>query len=144
MRQLTSLALLLGLLVCLPKPVSAQTPYVFTTEHVDIDIRYGGSPAAWEIGWHDEDNNIEYSATEALVFALPASMVTRPAGSQWDFLGTPAGNNLWILPQSQNPNLVYLGVGAEEIQPGIFSSYLETDPRINANGVWIRLDLKSV
>jgi surface-anchored protein len=44
---------------------------------------------------------------------------TVPAGAQWSFLGT-AGSEVWTLPSVQNPNLLFLGFGAEEVTPGMF------------------------
>ena len=38
---------------------------------------------------------------------------------QWSFLGT-AGSSVWVLPQVQDPGLLFLGFGTEELESGIF------------------------
>jgi len=44
-----------------------------------------------------------------------------PTGAQWSFLGA-AGSSAWILPQTHNENLLFLGLGTEELATGIFTS----------------------
>jgi hypothetical protein len=123
-----SLAALAGLALFAPA-APADPLRVFTFEHIDLDLRLeGGSPVGGgrlEIGWHVEDprapdNGTEYDADDVLVRFTPGSIVPRPAGSQWNFLGTGAGQPVWVLPQVQNPTVVWPGIGTEEIPDDLF------------------------
>lgn len=114
---MNKLIISLGAVAMLAVPASAFTT-VLTTEHADIGIGYEGGE--WDLHVHDEDNDVELEAAETLIYIGAAGRATRPAGSQWDFFGNSAGENLWILPQTQNTELVFLGWATEEIEPGIF------------------------
>jgi hypothetical protein len=115
---------------------------ILTTEHVDLGLAYSGGE--WDVHVHDEDNAAEYAPSDALLYVSAAARVTRPAGSQWDFLGVGAGASVWVLPVVQNPSLLYLGVGAEETAPGTFATYTESDSRLGsgATAEWIKLTLQ--
>lgn len=129
----------------LPAFASAATyDAILTNEHVDIGIAY--SAGAWDLHVHDEDTPAEYAPERALLFVAASAKLTRPAGSQWDFLGIGAGGDVWVLPVVQNPGLLFLGIGAEEIAPGAFASYAESDSRLAVapTAEWIRLTLQSL
>jgi surface-anchored protein len=120
-------ARILGVAACLSlfAPVAKADPIVFTNQHIDIDLRFEGR--ALEIGWHDETNGVEYAAGEALVPIPPGAIVLRPAGSQFNFLGFGAGQPVRVLPQINNPALVWLGFGSEEIDPADFTGDLTVE-----------------
>src|SRR5262249_49695804 len=105
---------------------------VLVTEHVDIDIGYKGGK--FDLGVHDETNDVHYAPDEALLFAGANTRMTQPAGQVWEFLGAGAGNPIWVLPQNQLPDRLLLGVGTEDIKQGALWSYFETDPRVMARG----------
>lgn len=115
---------------------------ILTLEHVDLGIAY--KAGAWDLHLHDESNDIEYAPGEALLYVGDAATTPRPAGTQWDFIGIAPGEDVWILPAVQNPLLLFLGVGAEEVEAGTFASYFEGDPRVQASGAWLRLELLDV
>jgi len=113
--RLLGLATLLATGLTLP----AQTP--ISSGHADVGIDYDANENAWNLHVHDEENDIEYSpATEALLFVGYDAHSLVPAGAQWSFLGSP-GSSTWILPDTENPNLPFLGIGTEEIGSGIFT-----------------------
>jgi surface-anchored protein len=101
--------------------------YIFTTEHADVGVGYTGG--LWDLHVHDHDNNTEWEPDEVLIQVGLAGMTTQPGGAQWSFIGAGAGNPIWILPQTQNPNLVFLGLAADEINLGVFDQ----------NRVWLTL-----
>jgi hypothetical protein len=109
------------LMVALASMVAGQAfgfSTILTTEHADIGVGYEGG--VWDLHLHDEDNDVELEADETLVFVGPDARVAQPGSSTWNFLGAGAGNDVWILPQTQNNNLVFLGVAGEEIEPNVF------------------------
>ncbi|MBM3883175.1 MAG: hypothetical protein FJ387_26250 [Verrucomicrobia bacterium] len=89
-----------------------------TTEHVDIKAVYQPNDATNKlaIAINDDDHRILYRSSEvALVVAEVAKLVLP---GDYPPLGS-AGDNLWILPQTQNPALLYLGLSAENDPPGV-------------------------
>jgi surface-anchored protein len=100
---------------------------LMTTQHVDLAFDYVGG--AWEVS-SELGTGIDYRPDQTLHYVHPGAQVNRPAGSQWDFIGVAAGQPIYLLPQNQNPNLLYLGAASEETAPGTFAAYSETDPRV--------------
>ncbi len=99
----------------------AQPYGLLTREHVDLRILY--SPTAPEplgLVMRDEDRGVNHAATNVMLVARDSSRLTLPGGTPFGDAGQP----FWILPQSQNVNLLYLGVSAEGIAAGDFSSPL--------------------
>jgi surface-anchored protein len=123
---------------------SCSFPNVWTVGHVDgFDIGY--TSGNWDLRTHNVDIDTYAPADQALLVAVPESKVARPTGSQWDFLGVPEGNDVWILPQTQQSNLLFLGNSSETIPPGTFASYVESDPRLPPVAApWIKLSLEAV
>lgn len=98
---------------------------VVETGHFDFGIEYSPTKG-WDLHVHDEDNDIEYEADEILFYGGANTVLSRPGGSQWDFVGVGAGENFWVLPQGFDPNKVYLGIAAEEIDSGVFQNDVVT------------------
>jgi hypothetical protein len=99
-----------------------------------------------EIGSNDSNDKINYRPDEVLHYVHPQARLNRPGGSQWDFLGMAAGQPVWILPQAQNANLLFLGTASEETPLGTFAAYTETDPRVfgGAPFPWLTLQVTGV
>lgn len=136
-----TLAAVAGLLIASVSANAYDT--ILTDGHVDVGVEYSGG--AWNLHVHDGENELEYAPSDALLYGATNTKVARPAGSQWDFLGTTAGSDVWVLPIAQEPGKIFLGLGAEETAPGTFSSYSETDPRKSGQSdEWIKLTLQAV
>jgi surface-anchored protein len=116
-------------------------PAVLSTEHVDIRVTWDGQNMG--IYLHDETNDVDYAPDQALLHCNTTAAVTRPDGSQWDFLGASAGDTVYVLPQDRSfdPPLLYLGTSGEDIDQGIFATYFESDSRIQQDGEYIRIDM---
>ncbi|MCI0537843.1 MAG: choice-of-anchor M domain-containing protein [Verrucomicrobiales bacterium] len=88
------------------------------TEHCDFLIVYQPQETnQLSIVLRDEDHGINYRTNEVILVAAESSRITLPAG-------TPFGNEddpVWVLPQSQDPNLLYRGFSAERIPFGVFA-----------------------
>lgn len=91
---------------------------ILSTGHADIAVGY--SNGSWDLHVHDDLE--EYHPEDVLLQVLNDGQTNRPGGSQWDFMGVGAGSTIWVLPQTFNPNLLYLGIVAEEIDSGIFDN----------------------
>lgn len=110
----------LGLAALLTTGLASQAQTPLYTGHTDVGIDYDGVLNAWNLHVHYEETDTEYSPpSDALLMVKYEALSTIPIGSLWSFLGT-AGGNTWILPKTQNPNLLFLGIGAEEIAAGTF------------------------
>ncbi len=80
----------------------------------------------FDLHLHSEDSDLfdssgvgieEAEADSAMLPVVSDAKGTRPAGTQWDFTGTTSGASLWVLPKTQDVNLIFLGIGAEEVDP---------------------------
>ncbi len=70
----------------------------------------------------DDGYPAEIGAGDALLPVKAAAKGTRPAASQFDFIGVASGAPYWRLPKSQNPSLLFLSIGTEELAPADFAS----------------------
>jgi surface-anchored protein len=111
-----------AMLCLLAAPVAGRADCaVFTFEHVDLRILYTpGSSNLLELVARDEDNGVNYSDGAVALFVDATAQLAIPANTNFSFLG-PAGAPVWILPQSQDSELLYLGVSAEGVPGGVFS-----------------------
>jgi surface-anchored protein len=94
-----------------------EPPVVLDDGHVD------GFAVAWEDGAldvhvHDDGAGVERDPAEAVLHAVPATRTVVPGGSAFGFLGA-AGSDVWILPQAQEPGVLWLGWETEEIPAGV-------------------------
>lgn len=64
----------------------------------------------------------EASAGDVLLPIRAAAKQSRPANSQFSFIGVEAGQPMWRLPRSQNPNLLFLSIGTEELSSADLAS----------------------
>jgi len=74
---------------------------------------------AFDLHVHDEVNDIEYEADCAVLKVKDEAATVVPANPAFSFLGT-AGAPVWILPQVEDDDLLYLGYATEEITDGTF------------------------
>jgi surface-anchored protein len=110
----------LGLAALLTTGLASQAQTPLYVGHTDVGIDYDETVNSWNLHVHYEVTGTEYSPpTDALLFVKNSAHGTVPVGAQWSFLGT-AGSSLWTLPKAQDPNLLFLGFGAEEIADGTF------------------------
>lgn len=97
-------------------------PLPYTEGHMDVAMTFNGTTF---IGWWKNDGATvdgqvtftDYLADEIYALAIfdantPPPL--RPSGSQWDFLGVAAGEPIYILPASGDPDTIpYLGFSTE-------------------------------
>lgn len=101
-----------------PPPPGPCTPVILESGHVDAPgIAF--EDGAWDIHIHDEDNDIEYESDCASLKVKEEAELTVPANPDFSFLGS-TGDPVWILPQVEDPDLLFLGYATEEIESGTF------------------------
>lgn len=117
-----------------------------TVEHVDIEIGYSGGPAGeWSFTAHDDENEIEHDSEDGLLYVGTPALSTRTGGDGLGFVGVAAGETFYRLPQSQNPNLLYLGFSS--FSSDDFDRYdvaAESGGRSSGEGQWLRVSLVGV
>jgi surface-anchored protein len=122
-RRLAAVAMAAGasVVVVATAPVGAATrPVVITQGHVDaLDIAYEGGELGVSI--HDDtvEPDVERDPDDVLLVALPSARTTVPDDPAYRFLGRP-GAPVWVLPQIQDPDLLWPGLATEEIDAGVF------------------------
>ncbi|MBA4147916.1 MAG: TIGR03769 domain-containing protein [Verrucomicrobia bacterium] len=111
------LTLFCGLLAS--QAVLSQTNAVLDRQHADVRIVY--APSAEEklsVVVRNIDTQVAYQSNAVLlIVSESAKYEPLPAGTPFGNEGDP----LWILPQSQDPQLLYLGVSTEGMSSGTFS-----------------------
>ena len=100
---------------------TGQAQTLIHSGHVDIGV--GFEDGAFDLHIHDETNDIEYSppsGPNGAILELPDSSSTAVSTDlKFSFLGA-VGDPLWVLPNTQRADLIFLGFAAEEIEKGIF------------------------
>ncbi len=117
-----------GLLLCLltgwveGDPLEGRVRLV--TEHADLRVVWAPEGTnLFQLAVRDSDRRTNHPATRAVLMVRESARNTIPEG--FDVLG-PAGSHLWILPQSQDPQHLYLGASGEGLPAGV----LEQGPSI--------------
>jgi len=100
----------------------AQAVEILTSGHYDLGVAYEDGGLEPHIHGHTGGGN-EYAPDEAYFWAKDNHLFTRPAGSQWNFIGVSSGEQYYKLPTTNQVGKIYLGWGAEEIDPGVLDSY---------------------
>lgn len=109
--------LILAVALCAATALTARSQTLLTIEHVDIGLAFGDG--LWDLHVHDETNEQEYEPDDAILFVGPTASNSVPVNPLFSFLGNP-GDSVWQLPPSADPNLLFLGIGTEEIADGVF------------------------
>ncbi|MEI8042933.1 MAG: choice-of-anchor M domain-containing protein [Verrucomicrobiota bacterium] len=110
----------LGLAALLTTGLASQAQTTLWEGHTDVGVVY--EIGAWNlhIGQHEATPPMEYAPNEAILGVdIVGAHSTVPANPQFSFLGT-AGSSVWVLPQVQDPTLLFLGFGTEELVSGVF------------------------
>lgn len=98
--------------------------FVVALANNGVDV--AAAPYEFDVHLHSEEvEPHEFEADAALLPVPAAAKTTRPASSMFDFTGAAAGGPIWILPKSQNPQLLFLSVGTEELSAADFQSLIQ-------------------
>ncbi len=99
-----------------------------TNQHMDFRLQYDASATGSNrldliLGY---DPGQRVTNTQAYIVANTNAQLAVPGNPNFAFLGSP-GAPIWILPQSQNVTLPYLGISAEDIPNGVFTDPMELE-----------------
>jgi surface-anchored protein len=88
-------------------------------EHVDLRIQYHpGETNELELVVRDRDRATNLASTNVVLVVREGGETPIPSG--FEQFGEP-GSPLWILPASQDPGLLFLGISGEGIPAGVFA-----------------------
>ena len=109
-----------------PSATARATPVNYTAGHGDIRLVYDSVAPSFTMVYSFDGSAVPVSlrgttvAPGGIVTVVPDNQTApsqnsllRPAGSQWDFLGVPAGGRIWYLPQASTAGVPFLGISAE-------------------------------
>ncbi|MGL4421565.1 MAG: choice-of-anchor M domain-containing protein, partial [Gemmataceae bacterium] len=85
----------------------------------DVDVGIAVEEGAFEPHIHDEEADLEYEPSAGLFHIRSIGATARSADAAFDFLGVNPGQTFWRLGQEPVGGLLFLGLGAEEIEPGV-------------------------
>jgi len=92
------------------------------TNRLDLHVRYNVS--------YEVDPNGYLTATNKYLYIVggPNAELFIPSNPDYAFLGPP-GAPVWILPQTQDITLPYVGISTEEVPPGVFNGPISIELR---------------
>lgn len=82
---------------------------------------------------HEHEHGEELDPACAILAATDAAQIAVPADPAFSFLGAE-GAPVWVLPQNEDPELLYLGYSTEEIAPGTFEGDQLTFSMLDVEG----------
>jgi hypothetical protein len=118
-----------------------------TQGHVDIDIARSG--IEWSVGVNNAESVPEtrYANNDAVLYVGATSLIERPDIAQFDFIGVNPGEQFYLLPQNEDPNMLFLGVSAEAVDASTVDRYSpasESKGRVSTVGRWVKATLSDV
>jgi surface-anchored protein len=125
--------LVVAALVAGAVPATATPVVVISQGHIDaVDVHY--EDGGLELHVHDEsvDPPVERDPADVVLRVLPGAETTVPDDPAYRFLGT-AGAPVWILPQAEDPALLWPGLSTEELTAGTF-----TGDKVTLTLRWVR------
>ncbi len=139
----------------LPNPDHPDTVDIF---HTDLNLPYSG--CQWNLAVsHDDlpptpenpDGDRLIDPEDALIYVNPNARFNLPSiPAGFEFIGATPGEDFWILPQSQNPNVLWIGTQSEDSMTpadlAALAPWNPGDPRAGADvtSKWFRLQLVDV
>ena len=116
-----------------------------TTQHLDISFNFNAGQWQGTVDVDDLGGSDQIlPPDQVVVFAVPASATTRPEDTMWDFMGVSAGDPIWVLPQDRNDEIVFPGFAVDRTDNATFARYFESDPRIDSERDWVKIEMVDV
>ena len=113
-------------------------PRVLASGHVDMGPRF--DDGAWTFLIHDDVGKADANAQsvwrypdQTVLHVLDAAILTVPDDPAYAFIGVDPGTDVWVVPQTQNPEVVWVGWNTQDpqvmqsIDRGVTMSLLEVE-----------------
>jgi surface-anchored protein len=98
----------------------AQEPVVLSVGHTDaLDVHFEGGQLELLLKDDTGSSTVVRDPADVILQALPSSAVEVPDDPRYGFLGEP-GETIWVLPQAQDPALLWPGWSTERLPGGTF------------------------
>jgi putative ABC transporter-associated repeat protein len=91
----------------------ALLPSVITDGHVDLGARFADGTFQVQLRDDTADPAVWRDLSDTVLHVVDAAAVTVPADPAFAFLG-PAGTRVWVLPQTQQPGIVWPGWNTQD------------------------------
>jgi surface-anchored protein len=102
--------------------VPAQATVTLDVGHVDgVWVTFASGTLNWSVGDHNGGGTTERNPADVLLRAKPETETVVGASPKPACLGTP-GHAVWILPQIEDTNLLWLGWNGESIGTGVLAN----------------------
>ena len=98
---------------------------IYTSGHGDLGIAYEAGALEPHVHVHDgsvvDGNPVnnppdgEEFAPDEIITLVADPSISRSAGAEWDFIGSPATGPVWVLPQVEDPSRPFFGIASEEL-----------------------------
>ncbi|GAA3685311.1 surface-anchored protein [Lentzea atacamensis] len=118
--RLALLPLAAAMLIGGAGPATAATTITLDSGHVDV-IGIAFEDNQFHVHVHDEGTDTEYEPSQVRFAVKPAARTEVPNDPAYAFLGAP-GKPVWVLPQVEDPQLLWPGIASEEVQSGVFAN----------------------
>lgn len=116
------LALLVaGLVFSAPSGRSAE---LITNGHYDLNVTFSNN-VGWAFNWYNFDNEARIPSPLIDIAVMEAARTTVP-GNGFSALGASPGDPVWILPQTQTPDITFLGYRMADADPNEFFALFGT------------------
>ena len=113
----TSTLLIAGLLTTGLTALAGKV--TLSTGHTDVAVVYDNGEFLMDVSYDETETS--YDAKDVVLRVGGGAVTTVPSDPLYGFLGS-AGQAVWILPQVQDENLLFLGFGSDDLPQGIFQN----------------------
>ncbi|MFI6823146.1 choice-of-anchor M domain-containing protein [Micromonospora sp. NPDC050187] len=106
--------------VLAPAAASAAERVVLSKGHTDaIDVHYEGGALSLKVNDDTVSPSVTRDPADVTFQVLPEAAMAVPDDPRFAFLG-PAGSQVWLLPMTQDPDLLWPGWNTTTLDPGAF------------------------
>ena len=102
----------------------SQGADLITNGHYDLNVAFSNN-VGWAFNWFNFADSSRISAKQIDMGMTEAARTTVPA-SGFSALGAAPGEPVWILPQTQVPEITFLGYRTDDIDPGEITAQFGT------------------
>jgi putative ABC transporter-associated repeat protein len=85
-------------------------------EQGHIDFGPTLATGKWKIQIHDDTGDVSYwrMPSDVVMHVNDKAIMPMPSGDTYSFIGEQPGTPLWVIPQTQNPDVVWVGWNTQE------------------------------
>ena len=102
-----------------PNDPIVTDPAVLSTGHVDMGPKFAGT--TWKLLIHDDAHKADANAQsvwrrpdKTVLQVVDAAQLTVPDSDTYSFVGADPGSKVWVVPQTQSPDVVWAGWNTQE------------------------------